>query len=78
MSTKERFSRGNLIFLFVVAFFVGFIVKQAAGSHMRIGYDDPSTIIAHGELYDIDELEQKILNKNILDEISQEDMDNKE
>jgi hypothetical protein len=70
MSKGERFSRGNLIFLFVVAFLMGVIVKQAVGNNVRIGYDDPTTIIKHGELYDIDKLEQKILKKGIPEDIS--------
>ena len=74
MGIKEQFSRGNLIFLFVVAFFVGLIVKQAISNHVRIGYDDPMTIIRHGELYDIDALEQKILKDVLPREINSADI----
>ena len=70
MSKKERFSYGNFIFLFVVAFLIGFIAKKAIGSHVRIGFDDPATIIVQGELYDIDLLEQKILSEGIAEEVS--------
>ncbi len=70
MSKNERFSLGNLIFLFVVAFLVGTIVKQAVGNNVRIGFDDPTTIIPYGELYDIDELEQELLKNGIPADIS--------
>jgi hypothetical protein len=65
MSKNERFSWGNLIFLFVVAFLAGIIIKKATNSHIRIGFDDPATIIEHGELYDIDKLEQKLLREGV-------------
>jgi len=68
MSKNERFSRGNLIFLFVVAFLAGAIVKKAIGTHVRIGFDDPTTIIEQGKLYDIDKLEQKLLREGIPEE----------
>ena len=70
MSKNERFSRGNLIFLFVVAFLVGAIVKNAVGNNIRIGFDDPDTIITNGALYDIDELEQKLLRNGIPEDVS--------
>ncbi len=63
MSNSERLSWGNLIFLFIVMFLFGIITKKAAGEHMRIGFDDPTTVISRGTLYDIDELEQKILRQ---------------
>ena len=65
MSKNERFSRGNLIFLFVVAFLAGAITKKAVSNHVRIGFDDPATIIEQGKLYDIDKLEQKLLREGI-------------
>ncbi len=71
MSKSERFSRGNLIFLFVVAFLVGAIIKNAIGNNIRIGFDDPDTIITDGKLYDIDELEQELLKNGIPEEISE-------
>ncbi|MEN8252698.1 MAG: hypothetical protein ABFQ53_03920 [Patescibacteria group bacterium] len=65
MSKNERFSRGNLIFLFVVAFLAGAIAKRAIGDAVRIGFDDPATVIVQGELYDIDELEQELIKNGI-------------
>jgi len=70
MNKNERFSRGNFIFLFIVAFLAGAITKKAIGNHIRIGFDDPTTIIERGELYDIDELEQKLLREGIPAETS--------
>jgi len=70
MSKSERFSWGNLIFLFVVAFLAGMIAKRAISSHVRIGFDDPSTIISQGTLYDIDALEQELLRKGIPEEVT--------
>ena len=79
MGRDEKFSKGNLVFLFIVAFFAGFILKKAIGNHVRIGYDDPSTNIMHGELYDIDDLEQKVLKQGVdsVENISnKQEMDN--
>ena len=70
MNKNERFSRGNLVFLFIVAFLAGAITKKAISNHVRIGFDDPTTIIERGELYDIDELEQKLLREGIPTETS--------
>jgi len=65
MSKNERFSRGNLIFLFVVAFLAGAITKKAMSNHIRIGFNDPTTVIEYGRLYDIDKLEQKLLREGV-------------
>ena len=65
MSKSERLSRGNLIFLFVVAFLAGAIAKKIVSHHIRIGFDDPTTIIDYGELYDIDKLEQKLIHEEM-------------
>jgi len=65
MSKNERFSRGNLIFLFVVAFLAGAITKKAISNHIRIGFNDPTTVIEYGKLYDIDKLEQKLLREGV-------------
>jgi len=70
MSKSERFSWGNLIFLFVVAFLAGMIAKKTVGNHIRIGFDDPSTVISQGTLYDIDVLEQELLSKGIPEEVT--------
>ncbi|XLQ19590.1 MAG: hypothetical protein ACKUBY_03290 [Candidatus Moraniibacteriota bacterium] len=74
MSKNKRFSRGNLIFLFVAAFLAGAIAKKAIGNNIRIGFDDPNTIIMQGELYDIDELEQKLLKNGIPKEMPIEEV----
>lgn len=68
MIKKAYFSRGNLVFLFVVAFLAGAIIKKAMGNHVRVGYDDPSTIIMYGELEDIDVLEQELIKKGLPEE----------
>jgi len=70
MSRGERFSRGNLIFLFVVAFLAGAIVKKTVGNHVRIGFDDPMTVIEQGQLYDIDMLEQELMRQGIPETVS--------
>ncbi|PID52436.1 MAG: hypothetical protein CR972_01985 [Candidatus Moraniibacteriota bacterium] len=72
MEKKKALSRGNFIFLFVVAFLCGAIGKKAMGDHVRMGYDDPTTVIMHGEFYDIDVLEQKLIQKGLPEEPIQE------
>jgi hypothetical protein len=64
MREKKRFSRGNLIFLFVVAFLVGAIAKRVINNHVRTGFNDPETIIDYGTLYDIDHAEQAVLQED--------------
>lgn len=61
----KRFFRGNLIFLFVVAFMVGVIAKNAMSNTMRIGFDDPQTVIHVGELYDLDAAEQQVIKDGV-------------
>lgn len=73
MITQSYLARGNLLFLFVVAFLVGIIAKNATGTHMRIGFDDPQTIIVHGALHDIDILEQELIKKGIPEAITDHD-----
>ena len=73
MSKNERFSRGNLIFLFVVAILIGAITKNIVSDHVRIGFDDPTTVIERGELYDIDKLEQKLLHEGLPVPVNTED-----
>lgn len=67
MDKRSRFTRGNIIFLFVVAFLAGMITKRALSSHVRVGYDDPSTIIVNGKLADIDILEQELIKKDLFE-----------
>ena len=74
MQKEKIFLRGNFIFLFIVAFLVGVITKRAMGNHVRMGYDDPTTVISHGELYDIDVLEQELIRKGLPDEPTQEEV----
>ncbi len=69
MSKNRRLSRGNLVFLFVVAFLVGTIAKKIASHHVRIGFDDPTTVIDYGELYDIDKVEQKLIHEGVSSEL---------
>ncbi len=69
MSKSERLSRGNLIFLFIVVFLAGAIAKKIVSHHVRIGFDDPSTVIDYGELYDIDKLEQKLIHEEMSTEL---------
>lgn len=57
----KRFFRGNLIFLFIVAFMAGIIAKKAMFNTMRIGFDDPRTVIHIGSLYDLDRAEQAVI-----------------
>lgn len=64
MKEQRRFSRGNLIFLFVAAFLAGVIAKRAFNEHVRIGYDDPQTVVKHGTLYDIDAVEQEVIERS--------------
>ncbi len=68
MGHKKALSRGNLVFLFIVAFLCGTIGKKAMGDYVRMGYDDPKTVIMHGELYDIDVAEQKLIQKGLPEE----------
>ncbi len=65
MRSLARFSLNNLIFLFVVGFFVGAILKNTISHHIRIGYQDPQTIITEGKLYDIDIVEQNLLKQGV-------------
>ena len=65
MKEQRRFSRGNLIFLFVAAFLAGAIAKRAFNEHLRIGFDDPQTIVTRGTLYDIDEAEQAVIEQSM-------------
>jgi hypothetical protein len=74
MSTKSSFFRGNLVFLFAVAFLSGAILKNAIGSHIRIGFEDPETRIAVGSLVDIDVLEQSLIQKGLPGEISESEV----
>lgn len=71
MTTQSYLVRGNFLFLFVVAFLVGAIVKNTAGRHMRIGFDDPQTIIERGILHDIDVLEQKIITQGLPEDLEE-------
>jgi hypothetical protein len=34
-------------------------------NHIRIGFNDPTTVIEYGRLYDIDKLEQKLLREGV-------------
>lgn len=68
MKEQRRFSRGNLIFLFVAAFLAGAIAKRAFNEHLRIGFDDPQTIVTRGTLYDIDKAEQEVIQQGISEE----------
>lgn len=65
MEDKKCCSRGNLIFLFVTALLIGVIAKKVASNNIRVGYNDPSTVITHGTLYDIDVLEQELIQKGL-------------
>lgn len=62
---KKHFARGNLIFLFVVAFMAGVIVKKAMFNTARIGFDDPQTVIHIGTLYDLDQAEQEVIKDGL-------------
>ncbi len=72
MNFKSHFVRGNLIFLFFVAFMAGAISKRSVGYHLYIGYDDPQVAVQRGELYDLDKIEQKLIKKSISEDQSLE------
>lgn len=61
----KHFVRGNLIFLFVVAFMAGVIAKKAMFNEVRIGFNDPQTVIHIGSLYDLDHAEQEVIKKGV-------------
>lgn len=65
MKKWSQFFHGKRILLFIVAFFFGMSAKHAADLYVRNGFNDPSTVISRGSLYNIDEAEQRMITKNI-------------
>ncbi len=61
---QKKFLRGNLAFLFIVGALMGAIGKNATFNTLRIGYQDPQTVLPVEEtLYDIDAAEQRVAAK---------------
>ena len=67
MGKKQNFQRGNFLFLFVVAFLMGMIAKRTISTYVRIGYQDPSTVIAQGESYDFNRVQQDLAQKAVME-----------
>jgi hypothetical protein len=65
MNNKKLFLQGNLFLFFIISFLCGVMVKKNMTHHIRIGFDDPQTIIQHGVLYDIDQLEQALIKRGL-------------
>jgi len=63
MDYNKRSFYKTLVLLFVVAFFCGALLKRVAGQNMRIGFEDPETVVQIGTLYDIDKAEQRVLDE---------------
>ncbi len=61
---QKKFLRGNLVFLFVVGVLIGVIGKNATFTTLRIGYQDPQTVLPVEEtFFDIDAAEQRVAAK---------------
>lgn len=56
--------RGNLAFLFIVGALIGAIGKKATFNTLRIGYQDPQTVLPVEEtLLDLDAAQQRVAAK---------------
>lgn len=72
---RQKFVRGNLAFLFVVGALIGVIGKKATFDTMRIGYQDPQTVLPVEEtFYDIDAAQQRVAAKAAAMMEAQEEM----
>lgn len=61
---RERLRRGNFVFVFVVGVILGVIGKNAMFANVRIGYQDPQTVLPVEEtLYGLDEAQRRVAAK---------------